>query len=181
VTRNDPVPTSKAYGKSIKASQLPEGIARFFPVASSEAQAAQEQLLAAEPTPAVGTGLPKDILLPILESLREDVAEIRDVFAGLELRMVGGSLLVVYEADWARAREGVKLWLEGGQDDEDEEEDEDEDEENKKPGPPYAVKLIDFAHTRIVPGMGPDKGVLLGMDTVLKLLDGRIEEVKAAV
>ena len=100
--------------------------------------------------------------------------------------MVGGSLLVVYEADLERAREGVKYWVEGvgrvDEDDEEEEEDhsdEEEDEEKpKKPHPPYRVKLIDFAHTHYVPGEGPDEGILLGVDTVLKLLDGRIAEIK---
>ena len=98
--------------------------------------------------------------------------------------MVGGSLLIVYEADWDRAREGVKFWLEseGVEDeDEDEEDEEDEDDERKKPGVPYGVKMIDFAHTRLTPGEGPDEGVLLGLDTVLRLLDGRIAEVKALV
>ncbi|KAJ2992272.1 hypothetical protein NUW54_g7978 [Trametes sanguinea] len=37
----------------------------------------------------------------------------------------------------------------------------------------------DFAHTKHVPGAGPDEGVLKGVDTVLRLLDGRIEQVKA--
>ena len=55
-----------------------------------------------------------------------------------------------------------------------------EDEENKKPGPPYTVKLIDFAHTRLAPGAGPDKGVLLGLDNILKLIDGRIKDIKAS-
>ncbi|KAI1791590.1 hypothetical protein LXA43DRAFT_1010937 [Ganoderma leucocontextum] len=41
-------------------------------------------------------------------------------------------------------------------------------------GPPYLVKLIDFAHTKTVPGIGPGEGVLKGVDTVLRLLDGRI-------
>ena len=70
---------------------------------------------------AVATGLPKDVLLPILESLREDIAEIRETLSQIELRMVGTSLLIVYEADWERAREGVRTWLEG--DDEEEGED----------------------------------------------------------
>ena len=40
------------------------------------------------------------------------------------------------------------------------------------------VKLIDFAHTRVAAGEGPDGGALLGMDTTLKLLGGRITQVK---
>lgn len=96
------------------------------------------------------------------------------------MRMVGGSLLIIYEADWARAKEGVEYLEEDdseGEDDEDN--DEDEDDAKKRPGPPYIVKVIDFAHTRIVPGQGPDEGVLKGIDTTLSLLDKRIEQVKA--
>ena len=37
----------------------------------------------------------------------------------------------------------------------------------KRPGPPYIVKVIGFAHTRIVPGEGLDEGVLKGIDTTL--------------
>lgn len=100
--------------------------------------------------------------------------------------MVGGSLLVVYEGDWARAEEGVeKLGMvideegEGDDDDEDEEEEgDDNDEEEERP--PYVVKLIDFAHTRLVSGAGPDEGVLKGMDTVLGLLEGRIKDLGGA-
>jgi hypothetical protein len=40
------------------------------------------------------------------------------------------------------------------------------------------VKLIDFAHTKVVPGKGLDEGVLLGMDTILRLLDGRLSELE---
>ena len=132
--------------------------------------------------------MPADVLLPVLESLREDIAEIRAALAEVHLRMVGGSLLIIYEADWARAREGRK-WLEEGEDEDDEDEDEEDENESgkednaekKRGGPPYLVKLIDFAHTKVVPGIGPDEGVLKGVDTVLSLLDGRIEQVKAAV
>ncbi|KAK7040898.1 hypothetical protein VNI00_009494 [Paramarasmius palmivorus] len=161
---NQPVNTPKSYGKSIKPSDLPDGIAKFFPIAN-------------ESSP---SGLPAKLLLPILENIKADIAEIREAFAAIEMRMVGGSLLVIYEADWEKAEEGVK-WLESDDPaDDEEEEDEDEDEDKKKPGPPYVVKLIDFAHTRIKLGEGPDEGVLKGMDTVLKLLEGRIAEVKAA-
>ena len=134
----------------------------------------------------MGTGLPPDVLLPILESLREDITEIHEALSSVHLRMVGSSLLVVYEADVEKAREGVKFWLAGEGEDDEDDEDEDDEEENddghrKKPGVPYNVKLIDFAHTRLVPGQGPDEGVLLGLSTVLGLLDGRIEAVKALI
>ena len=94
------------------------------------------------------------------------------------MRMVGGSLLVVYEAEWERVEEGLKF-LDEDEDSEDEDDDDDEEEEVKRPGPPYIVKVIDFAHTRIVPGEGPDEGVLKGIDTTLDLLDQRIRQVQA--
>lgn len=100
--------------------------------------------------------------------------------------MVGGSLLVVYEGDWARAEEGVeKLGIvideeEGEGNEEGEEDDNDDDDDEEEERPPHVVKLIDFAHTRLVPGAGPDEGVLKGMDTVLGLLDGRIKDLGGA-
>ena len=123
--------------------------------------------------------------MSILEAIRRRVATIRDVFARLEIRVVGGSFLILYESDLERAKQGIAIIEEEGAEDDDDEvdeedEDEDEDEENPKLGPPRLVKLIDFAHTKVVLGEGPDKGVLLGMDTTLKLLDGRIAQIKAA-
>lgn len=148
----------RAYGKSLKASDLPDGIAGFFPVHS-------------EQTP---RGLPKEQLLLVVEAVRKHVAIIREEFARLEIRMVGGSYLIIYESDLEHAQKGIALLEEGEIEDEDEE----EEEETTKPGPPCLVKLIDFAHTRVAPGEGPDEGTLLGMDTVIKLLDGRITQIK---
>lgn len=155
-----PVITPKSYGKSIKVGDLSDGIARFFPVVNDT-----------EPGPS--NGLPPHILLPILLGIREDVADIRKAYASIEIRMVGGSLLIIYEADRTRAEEGLKaLDVE-----DDDESDEDDDSELERPGPPYTVKLIDFAHTHMAPGKGSDAGVLLGMDSMLKLLDERIAQI----
>jgi inositol-polyphosphate multikinase len=107
--------------------------------------------------------------------------------------MIGSSLLIVYEGDWDRAKMGVQ-WLaeqpasmSSGEDEgkeeeinedadvegseEDSEEDSSDDEGSESP---CVVRLIDFAHTRLKPGEGPDVGVLKGLDTLLSLLDGRI-------
>ncbi|KAK2460699.1 hypothetical protein APHAL10511_007169 [Amanita phalloides] len=149
---DQPVVTPKTYGKSINQSQLPEGIARFFPIGSKEEGESS-------------LGLPIPLLLPILDGLKEDVAEIREIVAALEMRIVGSSLLIVYEGDWALAEEALKRTEE---EEEEEVDDEGSDDDEEKPGPPYVVKLIDFAHTRITPGRGPDKSVLTGLDTVLR-------------
>lgn len=128
-------------------------------------------------------GLPRRLLLPILSAIKRDVEDIKEAFKEIEMRMVGGSVLIIYEADWERAEEGVKFLEQEAEkdgeeeDDEEDDDDDDDDEGAKKPRAPYIVKLIDFAHTRIKPGEGPDQGVLLGFETVIRLLDGRIKEV----
>jgi len=124
-------------------------------------------------------------MVPILRAICEEIAEIREVCASLEMRMVGTSLLIIYEADWTRAEQGlIRFSEEDDEEDEDGDIDMDDDDEDgssqKRPGPPFVVKLIDFAHTRFVPGEGPDNGVLLGMDTVLKLLDARLADLGAS-
>ena len=149
-------------------------------------------------------GLPVSLLLPILGTIRRSVQELRDVLNSIEVRLVGSSLLVVYEGDWDHAEVGVQ-WLanhpasvtgdEGERKEEEicedaegeveevegseveSEEDDDDDEEEEEDGGsdcPCVVRLIDFAHTRLKPGQGPDPGVLKGLDTLLDLLDGRI-------
>ena len=168
----------KSYGRSIKAAQLGEGIAKFFPVGSPTPNSSD--------IPSSSSGLPKETLEPILRAIYEEIAEIRQVCSSLELRMVGVSLLIIYEADWTRAEQSLTSCSEeedekDEDDDMDDDDDDDEDESNaKRPGPPFVVKLIDFAHTRLAPGEGPDQGVLFGMETVLKLLDARLEEIGAS-
>ena len=105
--------------------------------------------------------------------------------------MVGASLLIIYEADWTRAEQSLTSFSEEEEDekdidddidDEDEDDDDDDEDESnsKRPGPPFIVRLIDFAHTRLAPGEGPDQSVLIGMDTILKLLDARLGEINAS-
>ncbi|KAL1720288.1 hypothetical protein EV715DRAFT_197433 [Schizophyllum commune] len=196
-TTNAPINTPKSYGKSIKVTDLPNGIAKFFPVArdvpptypTTQASSTDTTTTTTSEstTSSPTTGLPASTLLPILRGIRRDVAAIRDHLAKIEMRMVGGSVLIIYEADWERAAEAAKrIGTAEEVEDEETDSDEEEGEEEKaadstlaKPGPAFTVKLIDFAHTRLAPGEGPDAGVLLGLDTTLKLLDGRIAQVEA--
>ena len=109
--------------------------------------------------------------------------------------MIGSSLLIVYEGDWDRAETGVQ-WLakqsassggDGGDEEEidedtevegsEEDEESEEDSSDEESESPSVVRLIDFAHTRLKPGEGPDVGLLKGLDTLLGLLDGRIAEL----
>jgi hypothetical protein len=131
-------------------------------------------------------GLPRTLLLPVLKSIRKSVQEIRDVMNAIEMRMVGGSLLIIYEGDWDRAEMGVQ-WLaeqaasatayEETEDDSEEYEDSEDESEDEQRGSksPCVVKVIDFAHTRLKAGEGPDRGVLKGLETLLSLLDERMD------
>ncbi|KAG8778539.1 hypothetical protein FRC12_024930 [Ceratobasidium sp. 428] len=153
--------TPKEYGKSIKVEQLPEGITRFFPET-----------------------VPREHLLKVLGAVHSKLLEIQHALAETEIRMVGGSVLIVWEGDptaLARAIETAESGRDVLQESDDEGEDEEElDESARKPGPVCVVKLIDFAHTQLVPGEGPDGGVMMGLGVTIKLLEGRIHDLRKA-
>ena len=68
-------------------------------------------------------------------------------------------------------------------DDEDDDDDDDgtkADERSARKCPPLTVKMIDFAHTRLVEGEGIDLGVLKGLRTLRGLVKGRREVVARA-
>lgn len=144
----EPVSIPKSYGKALKESQLAHGFAQFFPLHNE--------------SPHSTLGLPRHLLTPTLRGIREIIARIREAYTPLEMRLVGGSLLIMYEADWNRAEASLIGPAK---------------EQTTPPPLPYTVKLVDFAHARVCTGLGPDEGVLMGLDTMLRLLDGRIAEV----
>ena len=128
-----------------------------------------------------GQGLPPTLLSPILEGILEELRAIRDALAKTEMRMVGGSLLIVYESSWEKVKEALDRSQEEALEAnvEDDVNGDDEDSDDDETSLPFAVKLIDFAHAKIVPGEGPDQGVLKGIDTTISLLEGRIKEVES--
>ncbi|ORY28800.1 hypothetical protein BCR39DRAFT_186916 [Naematelia encephala] len=86
-----------------------------------------------------------------------------------------------------------------GEDDDDDEEDEEDDDEDEDGStssdsdpddgtradarksrrcPPLSVRMIDFAHTRLVQGEGPDQGVLKGLTKLVELVTERREAVR---
>jgi 1D-myo-inositol-tetrakisphosphate 5-kinase/inositol-polyphosphate multikinase len=156
------VTTPKSYGKSITSSQLPEAFAKFLPVFTSTLDLSQsaETSQAPESTP---TGLPAALLTQVIDGIYADVAAIKGAVEQLYLRMVGGSVLVIYEGDLDVLRLALS------------------DEGDTGPRPPaYRAKLIDFPHTRFKSEQdGVDKGVLLGLENTLKYLEGRREEIMA--
>lgn len=218
-----PTIVPKTYGKSIRTDQLPEAMRHFFPLNTSEAAnsfSLSQPQTSGEPNASStdssasasneereGLGLPLSLLPVILRGILGRTRALREAMAESELRLIGSSLLIVYEANWERAAqllaspvvpgrekaetEALAVDAEGtivvegdgyAEDDEnggsredDDEEDEDEDEDRL----PYAVSLIDFAHTKLVTGLGADERVLFGIDTVIRLLEGRLTEVES--
>jgi len=156
------VTTPKSYGKSITPSQLPEAFAKFLPVLplTLDLSHSVETTQALESTP---IGLPGTLLTQVIDGIYADVAAIKGAMEQLYLRMVGGSILVIYEGD----PDVLRLALSG--------------EVGAASRPlAYRVKLIDFAHTKLKSEQdGVDKGVILGLENTLKYLEGRKEEIKA--
>lgn len=124
-------------------------------------------------------GLPSSLLKQVLPRITERVQEYYDTVKALEWQLVGSSILIVYEGDAAALEEALKspdVDSESEEDNEDEDEDDEDEKEKRKLA--CAVKAIDFAHARVKPGQGPDVGYNLGLETVIKLLKGRMEELK---
>ncbi|EIW85681.1 SAICAR synthase-like protein [Coniophora puteana RWD-64-598 SS2] len=211
----EPVVVPKPYGKSIKTANLPEAIASFFPVArseiasngstgpsSSERHTQPSTLMSSHwPEPlTTPSGHRPHTLLSLLDQLLSDLDDIRTVMEDdqLDLCMIGGSLLIVYESDWDKAEEAIRRENARQQGDDEEPkielDDGDEEEEDvEEPAPSIRVSLIDFAHASfaspdfpypIKEGQDPDKkavreGVMKGLKKVISLVKGRRREVKA--
>ncbi|PVF98327.1 SAICAR synthase-like protein [Serendipita vermifera] len=175
--------TPKDYGRALKVAQLPEAIARFFPIrtpvlalsssltdkettttttTSTSASASAETDTSADTITPSPIGTKPSLLLPVLEGVLKNVKEIREAVSKTEMRMVGGSVLIVYEGDESVLEKALEAAGDG----------------KEEPTNAYVVKLIDFAHTKLQDGIGPDEGVLKGLDTTISLLEGRIAETK---
>ncbi|KAI5480925.1 inositol-polyphosphate multikinase [Pseudohyphozyma bogoriensis] len=168
--------TPKTYGKSISPADLPEGFARFF-------------------LPLITSASP--LLTPLLETILLALKSLIKAWSQLEIRMRGGSLLLVVEGDEkllraAMVREGLFPGEDGKLVDRSalarqsaQEEDLDSDDEGSVASSTdsqgaakletldvFELRLIDFAHVSHAKGQGPDEGVLMGLRTVEVLIEG---------
>ncbi|KAG2066385.1 SAICAR synthase-like protein [Suillus decipiens] len=198
----NPILTPKSYGKSIKKEQLPDGIEMFFPVLSAPYPPPPNYIKTSEsgvsqPQP----GLPPVLLHCVLTRLQADLEELKATVSNVEMRMIGGSILIIYEGDWERASKALSTPSKTAtiEDDEDDEDDEVEveidengqiilesipdeaiEEEEEEPEAPLcSLTLIDFAHTRLIDGAGPDEGVLKGIQTMIDLIRQRKDKIAA--
>lgn len=189
--------TPKSYGKSIKEAELPAGTAKFFSFVGADDDG-------------TGPGARKDLLIPVVKGILDQVQEVRAAIASTEMRMVGGSLLIVWEGDNAVLEAALdkkfdaQLSVNADDDGGDSGGALDSDvtslasdveaagggggmsgvsseyggARGRRIGPPYVVRMIDFAHTHATPGLGPDEGVLKGVDTTVSLLRGRLAQLE---
>ncbi|GAA5971026.1 hypothetical protein JCM11641_004116 [Rhodosporidiobolus odoratus] len=194
------VQTPKPYGRALLASELPSGIARFFyPPLSSPSSA--ESSGAVPPTSTTPAALPADLLLPVLRTLARRLEALEVVLSKMEIRMRGGSLLIIVEGDAAaleaallraqaaQTKQSASAARGGSEASEEAAEEEDDDAASTSTTDsegtaashtllPYELRLIDFAHTRAAPGEGPDEGVLLGVRTTKELIQGLVKKLE---
>jgi len=184
----------------LSVARLPEAIARFFPIRtpipslssptpiSEEGKEGSTDITVVTPSP---SGTRPELLLPVLRSILTTVEEIEEAVEKTEMRMIGGSVLIVYEGDELVLETALNV-LCGRVETAPPSASSSERNQSVLPSQPsavaanrnlpvYAVKVIDFAHTKIQEGLGPDEGVLLGLRTTISLLEGRIKEVQEVI
>ncbi|GAA5826544.1 hypothetical protein JCM11251_002418 [Rhodosporidiobolus azoricus] len=170
------VQTPKPFGRALTSPELPLGIARFFYPPLSPPSSAESSGRVDSPS-ATPAPLPTDLLLPVLRTIERRLEQLEKVWEGLEMRMRGGSLLLVIEGD-AHALEAALLRPEEADDDDASVSSTSTSDSAGNASPstllPLEVRLIDFAHTRgLIEGeKGPDEGVLKGLKTVRELVGG---------
>ncbi|GHJ90421.1 hypothetical protein NliqN6_6823 [Naganishia liquefaciens] len=143
------------------------------------------------------TPTPTPSLLRTLRHLLTTLSTLARLLAHLEIRLIGSSLLIIYEGDptlhdnaWTTA-DHVGATPDGLEEEQIHHDDDGPCDPSSSSSsssaastivaPPFTLRLIDFAHTRLCEGDGPDRGVLKGLETVMGLVKGRIEEVERQV
>jgi inositol-polyphosphate multikinase len=182
----------------LSVARLPEAIAQFFPIRtpilslSSPTPISEEGKgstdITVTPSP---SGTRPELLLQVLRSILTTVEEIEEAVEKTEMRMIGGSVLIVYEGDELVLETALNVLprVETAPPSASSSSDRNQSVLPSQPSavaanrnpPIYAVKVIDFAHTKIQEGLGPDEGVLLGLRTTISLLQGRIKEVQEVI
>lgn len=200
------ISTPRGFGYGLKVEELPEGFRRFFPLPSDSLPFLNDDGKTGPSYE--GHTLPPRLAARLLTCLEEELARLTETLSQIDLRAVGASVLVVYEGDANRLAQAFErfdrrrvtlaaksLSQRDAQDDSDDDDDDDEsdsdsgsdsddddgvraDDKRASKCPPMVVRLIDFAHTWLEEGEGPDEGVLLGLRTLRSLVQGRLKQVE---
>ena len=120
----------------------------------------------------------------IIKRIARELENIAYVIENEESRMYSASVLMVYEGDDQALEKALQE--ENIEDPEQNpaaepnstaEDNNDGDDESDEPDPKvHDVRLIDFAHAQWTPGQGPDENVLIGVRSVLKILNELAEQ-----
>ncbi|KAN0059679.1 hypothetical protein ACQY0O_008251 [Thecaphora frezii] len=114
--------------------------------------------------------LPHAAMRTLVEkSILPALAQLVDIFGALEVRIRGGSLLLIYEGLAEGLEQGLGAHprtISTG----------------RLPNRDGVlrlvdVRMIDFAHATLVPGQGPDEGVLLGLKTTMQLFQSVLDDL----
>jgi len=146
---------NKLYGRKFSVDNVIEGFREFLFVPTA--------------------GIDNDLGRAIASTFFKQVQSIQKALEAQESRMVSASILFVYEGDAEALRKALEeeasrasSTLQADRDGQgDGDDDEDDDDDRRKA---YAVKLIDFAHARWTPGLGPDENALQGVRSTAKIL-----------
>ncbi|GAA5936513.1 inositol polyphosphate multikinase [Sporobolomyces koalae] len=192
--RNEYVQTPKPFGRTLLSSELDLGLSRFFypsltALSTAERSSSSSASSSSAPvSPATfPPSSPSDLILPILRTLVRRLQSLVESLKQLELRIRGSSLLIIIEGDPDQLeRSLLRAAAARPEDDEEEDEDDEDDAEStdedgnalEKTLIPFEIKMIDFAHTKQTLGQGYDEGVVLGVETLIKGLQGLIERIK---
>lgn len=199
------ISTPRGFGYGLKVEGLPEGLRRFFPLPSDSLPFLNDDGQTGPAYE--GHALPPRLAARVLTQLDGEIGRLTETLSRIDLRAVGASLLVVYEGDATRLAQAFERFdrrrvtlaarsLSQGEDQDEDDEDEDDeesesesesddddddgvkaDEKRASKCPPLVVRLIDFAHTWLEEGEGPDEGVLLGLRTLRSLVQDRLKQV----
>lgn len=120
-----------------------------------------------------GAGLDKELGKIVLQAFLTDLNLIQSALENHENRMFSASLLFVFEGNGQILRSAMEqASIPSKYQEVESEDDDDDDDDDEETGPKiYAVKLIDFAHANWTPGAGPDENTLLGVRSVIKILN----------
>ncbi|KAF9959812.1 hypothetical protein BGZ72_008730 [Mortierella alpina] len=170
-SKDDFTKYSKHYGKGLNEDTILDGFRAYF---------------------AANLG-PQRMRL-VVERFVNDLSDFLATIKTLEVRMRSSSLLMLYEGDVEAFDLGLQLEQEkiaavvarakahyeregrerkdGEGDDDDEDSDSDDDDDDDEVAQKVTdMRLIDFAHSTWTPGMGPDMGVVLGVESALMLFE----------
>lgn len=148
----DYVFVNKQFGRSCKDSEVEQAFNAFF-ANDNLTETRQRQL--------------KEIFLQRLQLFYNTLLD-------EEVRMISSSLLFIYEGDtdrWDELNDEDRILKDDFIDDSDNEDGSDDEAENRSRSLLSSMSLIDFAHSKFLPGKGYDENVVVGVESVMSIFE----------